>query len=154
MKVKEKQRKMMMEKYGNIIAGNRHMLYADTQKLEDTLQAMLELMASRKQTETIYFVPLRGIAKEMKVRVVYFNEQLRVWNPNGTLEHPYFWCIKLVRLPADWAADIPGEWALEDVYGDALFMRDLTIEDLMLLADRMFDEDCSLDFNWTTETRM
>jgi hypothetical protein len=143
--------KSRQEQYGGFVADRRTEIYFQAQKLEDTLQVYLREEADHKRTEMIYFQPSRGPTRERKVRVVYFNAPVRIYDPEGITDCPIFWCLKLGEMPAD-GKDFPKEWVLENEYGDQVHMRDLSVDDLLLISDRLFDDDCSLNPAWTRET--
>jgi hypothetical protein len=152
-KIKEKKYAAAMEIFGNAIADCRWTVYQQCNKIEEAVTAMLDSLSSGKNTETIY-LQYAGTAREKQVRVVYFNDRIRILDPDGTISDPYFWCVRLIRLPADRAAKIPVEWVLEDSYGHELHTRELSTDDLLLLADRLFDPDCSLNPAWDKDTRL
>ena len=151
MGIKEKRQAMRLEQYGEIIAGHRTELYAEAQRLEDTLQGLLSKGSFKQAHERIFFQPSRGVGRERNVRVVYFNNPVRIYDPEGTTDHPMFWCLKLIEMPAD-GKDFPKEWVLENEYGEQVHMRDLSVDDLLLLSDRLCDEDCSLNPEWGKAT--
>lgn len=153
MGVTEKRQAMRLEQYGAIIAGHRTALYAEAQRLETTLQGLLSKGSFRKTQETFYFEHSRTGGRERTIRVVYFNHPVRIYDPEGTTDSPVFWCLKLIEMPAD-GKDFPKEWVLENEFEECRYMRDLSVDDLLLLSDRLFDADCSLDPAWTMDVRL